>query len=69
MEYFCEIILNLDQLFSRCCFKNVSYLQFWRSSCWVERNNLDNFGKGHYEEYFCEIILKLVMCFRRTIFF
>ena len=30
-EQFCEIILNLNQLFRRCLFKDYSYLKLWRS--------------------------------------
>ena len=68
-EHFCEIILNLDQWFSRRCFFNdISYLDLWRPICSAEQNHLCNFGKGHYEEQFCEIILNLDKCFRRCHF-
>ena len=43
-KYFCEIILNLDQML----FKDISYL-----FCLAEWNHLCNFGRGHYEEHFC----------------
>ena len=28
-----------------------SYLELWWPSCSAERNNLCNFGRGHYEEH------------------
>ena len=37
----------------------VFYLQLWQPSCSVERDLLDNFGRGHCEIHFCEIILNL----------
>ena len=37
-------------------FKYISYLERWQLSCSLERNRLDNFGIGYYEEHFCEII-------------
>ena len=46
-------------------FKDISYLELWRSFCSVEQKHLCNFGKGHYEEQFCEIITNLDQWFRR----
>ena len=45
-------------------FKDISYLELWRSSCYVEPNHLCNFGRGYHDEQFCEIILNLDQCFR-----
>ena len=57
-ELFYEIILNLDQWFRRCHFK-ISYLELWRPLCWLERDYLFNFGRGHYGKPSCEVILNL----------
>ena len=33
-----------------------SYLELWRLSCSMDRNHLNNFGRGHYGRHSCEII-------------
>ena len=39
-------------------FKSISYLKLWWPLCLAERNNLCNFGRGHYEEHLCKIIFE-----------
>ena len=52
-EHLCDIILNLDQWFTRCLLKIFSYQGlWWPFSGSVERNHLCNFGRGHYEVHF-----------------
>ena len=60
-EQFCEIILNLDQMFSRRFLIWSSGGHFIQQS----RTNCAVFGKGQYEEQFCEIILNLDQWFKR----
>ena len=64
-EHFFEIILNLDQLFRRRSFKDISYLQLWRPFCSVLPNHLCNYGGGPYAEYFCETVLNLEQWLKR----
>ena len=48
-------------------FKDISYLELWRSFCSAECNHLCNFGRciRYYEKQFCEIISNLGQWFRR----
>ena len=46
-------------------FKDISYLELWRSFCSAEWNHLWHFGRRHHEKQFCEIILNLDQWFRR----
>ena len=46
-------------------FKDISYLELWRSFCSAERNHLCNVGRRHHEEQFCAIILNLDEWFKR----
>ena len=46
-------------------FKDISYLELWRSFCSAERNHLCNFGGGYNKEQICKIILNLSHWFRR----
>ena len=55
-DQFCEIILNLGQLFRRGCGLKDFYLDLWRSSCSVELNHLCNFERGHHGEHSCKVI-------------
>ena len=40
-------------------YKDIYYLELWRSFCSAQQNHLCNIGYGHYEEQFCEIMLNL----------
>ena len=64
---FCEIVLNLDQWFRRCCLKD-SLSRALTISCLVQWNHLCNFCRGHYGEHLCEIILNLDQWLRRCHF-
>ena len=55
-EHSCEIILNLDQWFSRRC--RLKTFLIWHPLCSVDWNHLCNFGRRHHKEQSCEIILK-----------
>ena len=50
-------------------FLYISYLELYRPSCSAERNHVDNFGRGLYEEHFYEIILILDKRFRKRCHF
>ena len=41
------------------------YFYLWQLFCSAEKDNLCNFGKGHYRDHLCEIMLSLDQCFRR----
>ena len=58
-EQFCEIVMNLDQLFRGRCLLKTFYLELLWPLCLVEWNHLCNFGRRHDENHFCEIILNL----------
>ena len=60
----CEIILNLDKWFRRCCFKIFLFLAqvaFYSS----KHNHLCRFSRGHYEDHSSEIIFDLDQLFKR----
>ena len=48
-------------------FKDISYLQFWSPTCFVEHNHVCNFGRGQYEKHFCEIVLNSSQLLRRCL--
>ena len=59
-DQFCEIILNLDQWFSKkMSFEEIFYLELWQLFCSAEWNHLCDLSKGHCEEQFFGIILNL----------
>ena len=55
-------LLNLDQWFRRCHFRDIFLSR-------AQSNFFCNFGGGHYEEHLiiCEIILNLDQWFRRCL--
>ena len=61
-KHFCELILMLDQLFSRKYKLNIFYLELCRPFCSLEQSQLYNYARGVYEKHFCETILNLDQC-------
>ena len=62
-KQFCEIILNLDLWFRRCCLKD--FLSGALAALMLSEAEPCNFGIGHYGEHSCEVNLNLDQCFRR----
>ena len=54
-KHFCEINLNLDQWFRRCC-SMIFLSRGLRLFCSVELNHLYNFGREQQEEHFFNFI-------------
>ena len=63
-EQFCEIVLNYDEWFRRCCSKDF-LSRALIAGMFSGPNPLCNFGRGHYGEHSCETVLNLNQWFRR----
>ena len=66
-KQFCEIILNLDQWFRRCCLKDF-LSRALAASMFGGLETFTLFFLGHYGEHSCVIDLNLGQCLRRCRF-